>query len=239
MGDRDPTTLSGGQQQRVGLARALAVEPRVLLVDEPMTGLDATLKRRLRDEVGDLLEDLGVTALYVTHDRAEAMSMCDRIAVMNRGRLEQVGSPREVYERPVNEFVADFVGTANLLPGSVSGGELDLGFATVPVATDGADGDVTVVARPETFQAVEDGDVRASVAPAGETTVTLKLDAAAVADGETVTLGLDPAALHVTDGDARIAAAERSTAPSARSVTRVPAASGVTRAISAPARRVP
>jgi putative spermidine/putrescine transport system ATP-binding protein len=109
MGDRDPTTLSGGQQQRVGLARALAIEPSVLLLDEPMTGLDAQLKTRLQAEVGDLLADLGVTGLYVTHDQEEAMVMCDRVAVMNEGRLEQVGTPREIYEKPANDFVATFV----------------------------------------------------------------------------------------------------------------------------------
>jgi putative spermidine/putrescine transport system ATP-binding protein len=109
MGGRDPTTLSGGQQQRVGLARALAIEPSVLLLDEPMTGLDAKLKTRLRDEVGQLLSDLDVTGLYVTHDQEEAMLMCDRIAVMNDGRLDQVGTPREVYESPETEFVSEFV----------------------------------------------------------------------------------------------------------------------------------
>ena len=109
MAGRDPTTLSGGQQQRVGLARALAIEPSVLLLDEPMTGLDAKLKARLRDEVGELLSDLDVTGLYVTHDQEEAMLMCDRIAVMNDGHVEQVGTPREVYESPATEFVSEFV----------------------------------------------------------------------------------------------------------------------------------
>jgi putative spermidine/putrescine transport system ATP-binding protein len=109
MAGRPPTTLSGGQQQRVGLARALAIEPSVLLLDEPMTGLDAKLKARLRDEVGELLSELDVTGLYVTHDQEEAMLMCDRIAVMNDGRLEQVGTPREVYESPATEFVSEFV----------------------------------------------------------------------------------------------------------------------------------
>ncbi|MFB6269980.1 MAG: ABC transporter ATP-binding protein [Halobacterium sp.] len=109
LADRDPATLSGGQQQRVGLARALAIEPRILLLDEPMTGLDAKLKTRLREEVGALLADLDVTALYVTHDQAEAMEMCDSIAVMNDGRVEQVGTPKEVYESPASPFVAEFV----------------------------------------------------------------------------------------------------------------------------------
>ncbi|QIB75547.1 ABC transporter ATP-binding protein [Halogeometricum borinquense] len=109
LSDRDPSTLSGGQQQRVGLARALAVEPRILLLDEPMTGLDAQLKRRLRDEIGSLLAELDVTALYVTHDQVEAMEMCDRIAVMNDGHVEQLGSPREVYESPATQFVSEFI----------------------------------------------------------------------------------------------------------------------------------
>ena len=109
LADRDPVTLSGGQQQRVGLARALAIEPHILLLDEPMTGLDAQLKRRLREEVGELLADLDVTAMYVTHDQTEAMEMCDQVAVMNDGRVEQVGTPRAVYESPASEFVEDFV----------------------------------------------------------------------------------------------------------------------------------
>ncbi|GGM62914.1 putative spermidine/putrescine transport system ATP-binding protein [Halarchaeum rubridurum] len=107
--DRDPTTLSGGQQQRVGLARALAIEPSILLLDEPMTGLDAKLKTRLQREVGDLLAELDVTGLYVTHDQEEAMVMCDRVAVVNDGRVEQIGTPREIYEDPANDFVAEFV----------------------------------------------------------------------------------------------------------------------------------
>lgn len=109
LADRDPRTLSGGQQQRVGLARALAIEPNVLLLDEPMTGLDAKLKARLRDEVGELLSDLDVTGLYVTHDQEEAMLMCDRIAVMNEGQIEQVGTPREIHDSPATEFVSEFV----------------------------------------------------------------------------------------------------------------------------------
>jgi len=109
LADRDPATLSGGQQQRVGLARALAIEPHILLLDEPMTGLDAKLKTRLREEVGDLLSELDVTALYVTHDQVEAMEMCDSIAVMNDGQVEQVGTPREVYESPASSFVSEFV----------------------------------------------------------------------------------------------------------------------------------
>ncbi|PSQ43097.1 ABC transporter ATP-binding protein, partial [Halobacteriales archaeon SW_7_68_16] len=150
LADRDPTTLSGGQKQRVGLARALAIEPRVLLLDEPMTGLDAKLKGRLQREIGSLLDDLDVTVLYVTHDQEEAMVMCDRIAVMNEGIVEQVGTPEDVYERPTNDFVADFVGTANRLSATACDGRLDFGHATAP-APNGDQGEVTVVARPEAF----------------------------------------------------------------------------------------
>ena len=162
MGDRDPTTLSGGQQQRVGLARALAIEPRVLLLDEPMTGLDAKLKTRLQEEIGSLLEEIDVTSMYVTHDQAEAMVMCDRIAVMNDGRVEQVGTPAEIYERPANSFVADFVGTSNRLTATVENGTLDLGHAAVEAPTDAPEGDVTVVARPEAFT-LNGGPVEATI----------------------------------------------------------------------------
>ncbi|THE64721.1 ABC transporter ATP-binding protein [Salinadaptatus halalkaliphilus] len=150
LADRNPATLSGGQQQRVGLARALAIEPHVLLLDEPMTGLDAELKLRLRDEIGSLLDELDVTALYVTHDQEEAMAMCDRIAVLNDGRVEQVGTAESIYRQPTNEFVATFVGTSNLLTGVARDDRIDLGFTEL--ADDmRTTGEVTVAARPEDF----------------------------------------------------------------------------------------
>ncbi|MFB6297676.1 MAG: ABC transporter ATP-binding protein [Salinirussus sp.] len=210
LADRDPTTLSGGQQQRVGLARALAIEPRVLLLDEPMTGLDAKLKTRLQEEIGSLLDGLDVTSLYVTHDQSEAMVMCDRIAVMNDGRLEQVGTPDEVYEQPANGFVADFVGTSNRLPAEVSDGELDLGHAVVDAPAGAADGDVTVVARPEAFQlnggpveaTIEDrfylGEhVRASARLPDGAELTLRFDPGEEPDGREVTLSLDTDRVHL------------------------------------------
>jgi putative spermidine/putrescine transport system ATP-binding protein len=210
LADRDPTTLSGGQQQRVGLARALAIEPRVLLLDEPMTGLDAKLKTRLQREIGSLLEDIDVTSLYVTHDQAEAMVMCDRIAVMNDGVVEQVGTPEEVYERPANSFVADFVGTANRLDATVTDGELDFGHAAIPAPSDVEAGDATVVARPRAFSlnggplqaTVEDrfylGDhVRATARlPDGEE-VTLQFDPDENPADEEVTLSVDPDRVHI------------------------------------------
>jgi putative spermidine/putrescine transport system ATP-binding protein len=212
MGDRDPATLSGGQQQRVGLARALAIEPRVLLLDEPMTGLDAKLKTRLQEEIGSLLDEIDVTSLYVTHDQAEAMVMCDRIAVMNDGRVEQVGTPDEVYERPANEFVAEFVGTSNRLSGTVRDSTLALGDATVDAPEGAPDGDVTVVARPEAFEVgggpmeatIEDrfylgGHVRTTArTPDGEE-LTLRLEPGEVPERADVSLSVDADRLHVLD----------------------------------------
>jgi putative spermidine/putrescine transport system ATP-binding protein len=108
--------LSGGQRQRVALARAIAVRPRVLLLDEPLTALDALLRDRLRVEIDSLLRGLGITSIYVTHDQAEAMALGDRIVVMSHGKIAQIGSPRDIYHRPENDFVAGFVGTVNRLP---------------------------------------------------------------------------------------------------------------------------
>jgi len=146
--DRDPQNLSGGQQQRVALGRALAIEPDVLLLDEPMTGLDAKLKRRLQKEMVELFDDLDITAIHVTHDQEEAMVMCDRIAVLNNGYVEQVGTPSELYESPANQFVANFVGTSNLLSATSSNGHLDFGFTEIPYDNN-EQGEVMVIARPE------------------------------------------------------------------------------------------
>ena len=108
--DRYPTQLSGGQQQRVALARALVVQPRVLLLDEPLSNLDAKLREEMRFEIKEIQRRVGITVIYVTHDQAEAMAMSDRIAVMNRGRIEQIGTPDEVYLKPASLFVAKFIG---------------------------------------------------------------------------------------------------------------------------------
>jgi len=113
--DRRPGQLSGGQQQRVALARALVIEPRVLLCDEPLGALDRKLRQQMQFELKELQRRLGVTLVFVTHDQEEALAMSDRIAVMNAGRIEQVGSPTEIYERPRTRFVADFIGEINLL----------------------------------------------------------------------------------------------------------------------------
>jgi iron(III) transport system ATP-binding protein len=118
---RYPSQLSGGQQQRVALARTIVVEPKVLLLDEPLSNLDAKMRVQVRRELRDLQRRLGLTTVFVTHDQEEANSICDRIAVMNDGTIQQVGTPMDLYERPANLFVANFLGTANILDGVVSG----------------------------------------------------------------------------------------------------------------------
>jgi iron(III) transport system ATP-binding protein len=128
---REATRLSGGQQQRLALARALVMEPRVLLLDEPLSNLDAKLRERMRFELKRLQRELGVTTVYVTHDQSEALALSHAIAVMNGGRIEQIGTPREVYERPATPFVADFVGSTNFVPGTVAQAEAAPGFYRV------------------------------------------------------------------------------------------------------------
>ncbi|HXF82099.1 MAG TPA: ABC transporter ATP-binding protein [bacterium] len=153
VGERYPAQLSGGQQQRVALARALVMKPRVLLFDEPLSNLDAKLRKRVRAEIRELQRRLGITSIYVTHDQAEALALSDVIVVMNQGRIEQVGSPVDLYRRPATRFVADFIGEANLLPGRYAEGTVTVGPYTFPFRQDGVrPGPVTVVARPETVQ---------------------------------------------------------------------------------------
>jgi iron(III) transport system ATP-binding protein len=116
---RYPGQLSGGQQQRVALARALVRNPKVLLLDEPLSNLDAKLRERMRFEIKNIVRQMNITAVYVTHDQAEAMVISDRIAIMDSGNIVQVGTPEEIYKRPANRFVADFIGTTNFIPGEV------------------------------------------------------------------------------------------------------------------------
>src|SRR5512143_3611693 len=119
--DRFPHQLSGGQQQRIALARALAVEPRVLLLDEPLSALDAEVRVVLRGEIRRIQSELAITTVYVTHDQEEALSISDKVVVMNKGFIEQVGTPEEIYRAPNTRFVATFIGTANQFPGKVAG----------------------------------------------------------------------------------------------------------------------
>jgi iron(III) transport system ATP-binding protein len=134
LAERYPSQLSGGQQQRVAVARTIAIEPKVLLLDEPLSNLDAKMRVQVRRELRDLQRRLGLTTIFVTHDQEEANSICDRIAVMNDGVVQQVGTPMELYERPVNLFVASFLGTANILDGRV----IDAGSERVFEVTGGA-----------------------------------------------------------------------------------------------------
>ncbi|MFJ8894271.1 ABC transporter ATP-binding protein [Leifsonia sp. NPDC102414] len=147
--DRYAHQLSGGQQQRVALARALVTRPRVLLLDEPLSALDAKVRVQLRDEIRRIQTELGITTFFVTHDQEEALAVADRVAVMRAGDIEQIGEPEELYRRPVSAFVAEFVGLTNRVPGVVAGGELTVFGMRVPLVSPSADGSVTVYLRPE------------------------------------------------------------------------------------------
>lgn len=153
--------LSGGEQQRVALARALAFTPKVLLLDEPLSALDAKLREELRADLGRLLNELSLTTIYVTHDQVEAMSLGHELIIMREGRIEQAGTPVEVYIRPATAFVATFLGSANLLDGECVqvGGEtrLRLPMADLPAPAGVATGPCRVMLRPEDLTVVEDG----------------------------------------------------------------------------------
>jgi iron(III) transport system ATP-binding protein len=155
--DRHPHELSGGQQQRVALGRALAPEPALVLLDEPFSNLDAALRARMRAEVREILTRAGATAVFVTHDQEEALSLADRIAVMAAGRLLQVDAPGELYARPVDAFVASFVGDADVVSGRSDGFEVVTAIGSMPVAEGSPSGAVDVVLRPESVRLWLDG----------------------------------------------------------------------------------
>jgi iron(III) transport system ATP-binding protein len=127
LADRDATKLSGGQQQRLALARALVMEPQLLLLDEPLSNLDAKLREKMRFELKRMQREFGLTTIYVTHDQSEALALSHEIGVMNEGRIVQIGSPRDIYERPRNKFVADFVGNTNFIDGTILSAATDNG----------------------------------------------------------------------------------------------------------------
>ncbi|TCC12282.1 ABC transporter ATP-binding protein [Kribbella soli] len=176
--ERKPGQLSGGQQQRVALARAIASEGKVLLLDEPLSNLDARLRLEARTFLKKLQRDLGITTVFVTHDQAEALALADRIAVMDSGKLRQLGSPREVFARPANTFVANFIGSTpmNLLPGKVTtDGAVTVAGGSLPATTSSTptDAEVTVGIRPE-YLTLSTGDV-AGPALRGEVVVAENL----------------------------------------------------------------
>ncbi|WP_281407591.1 ABC transporter ATP-binding protein [Neorhizobium sp. P12A] len=146
---RYPGQLSGGQQQRVALARSLVLEPKILLLDEPFSSLDAHLRIRLRDELKAIQRRLGLTTIFVTHDQEEAMSLADRIVVMNRGAVEQVAAPGMIYERPATLFAAGFIGTMTILPARLEGGQLIAGTLKVPFSRHYSANEWTFAMRPE------------------------------------------------------------------------------------------
>jgi putative spermidine/putrescine transport system ATP-binding protein len=147
--------LSGGQRQRVALARAVAIRPGILLLDEPLTALDAALRERLRGELNRLLRALGITTIYVTHDQAEAMELGDRIVVMRKGAIAQIGSPREIYFAPNSRFVAEFVGAANIVEAALEKGHLLLPGGRQPTGGDATQPAVVAMIRPETIAIVD------------------------------------------------------------------------------------
>ncbi|MCB1466851.1 MAG: ABC transporter ATP-binding protein [Rhizobiaceae bacterium] len=166
---RFPRELSGGQQQRVALARALVIEPSVLLLDEPLANLDATLRDEMRFFIRDLQQRVGITSVYVTHDQSEAMVMSDRIVVMNAGEIDQLGAPREIYERPASARVADFIGRSNTLQGEIAealGGEsYRIATSSGAIGAEGPSGlsvgaKVQVMIRPENIRIADTGEAR-------------------------------------------------------------------------------
>jgi spermidine/putrescine ABC transporter ATP-binding subunit len=170
LAERWPAQLSGGQQQRVAIARSLVLEPSLLLFDEPLSNLDLKLRIQMRYELRDLQKRLGKTAVYVTHDQGEALALSDRIAVLSQGRIEQIGAPSEIYEQPASAFVADFIGSSNLVTARVRGEaggattvETEHGLTlTIPRVSDAAGTRVTLLLRPERFQMAGNGGVVAA-----------------------------------------------------------------------------
>ncbi|QIG93517.1 MULTISPECIES: ABC transporter ATP-binding protein [unclassified Bradyrhizobium] len=149
--------LSGGQRQRVALARAVAIRPGILLLDEPLTALDAALRDRLRSELNRLLRALGITTIYVTHDQSEAMELGDRIVVMRKGAIAQIGTPREVYFAPKDRFVAEFIGAANIVEAPIENGVLLLPGGRLPIDGGATTANSIVMIRPETIRVTETG----------------------------------------------------------------------------------
>jgi iron(III) transport system ATP-binding protein len=155
---RPVAALSGGQQQRVALARSLVMQPRVLLFDEPLSNLDAKLRKRVREEIREIQQELGITSLYVTHDQEEAMAISDLVVLMNKGVIEQKGEPRSLYTQPVSRFAADFIGRANFFEGNFDGGSIKVADYAQKHQQTGLSGKVTVMVRPEALRVQHGGE---------------------------------------------------------------------------------
>ena len=215
---RKPRQLSGGQMQRVALGRALVRQPDVFLLDEPLSNLDAKLRVRMREEIAKLHREIGVSTIYVTHDQVEAMTLGSRICVMKDGRIQQVGTPLEVYDRPANQFVAGFIGSPemNFVAGHLEGGVFRAGGLALPLSRRGADGEATLGIRPEHL-ALTEGREAGGVRIAARVTLVEQMGAQTllvtdcqgvalralidrhdhIAAGMEVGLEVDPAKLHL------------------------------------------
>jgi len=215
LGGRYAKELSGGQQQRVALARALAIRPRVLLLDEPLSALDAKVRTQLRDEIRRVQLEVGTTTLFVTHDQEEALAVADRVGVMNKGRLEQLAAPAELYAHPATPFVADFVGLNNKVPAQVAGGRAALLGLTVPALPGSVDGAGLAMVRPESVTVAADaagtakvtsvsflGAISRVIVTAAEGSVVTAQMASSAArgfsPGDPVTVGVDAEGVLVT-----------------------------------------
>ncbi|MEO3415770.1 ABC transporter ATP-binding protein [Roseovarius sp. CAU 1744] len=219
---RKPQQLSGGQQQRVALARALAPEPKVLLLDEPLSALDLKLRKEMQLELKRLQVETGITFIFVTHDQEEALTMSDRVAVMQSGAVLQIGTPREIYNHPVDRFVADFIGETNFLSGRIEKDQVRLSSGELlAVVTEGHEGEVTLAVRPEQVRlcsAEESANLSATITDtvyfgtdthchmrlADQTEIVARLQSPPSGEiglkrGETVGLRFAPGALQVLD----------------------------------------
>ena len=201
--ERKPSELSGGQQQRVAIARALVKMPKVLLLDEPLSNLDARLRLQTREEIRRIQKETGITTIFVTHDQEEAMSISDMIVVMKLGVLQQIGKPQEVYDDPANLFVAKFLGTPpiNVFAGEVKGGKLYLGEDAVMDVAGVADRKVTVGVRPEGFIPCDDGALVCKLS-------NVEVMGRDVSVVSTHTSSLNPMIRSIVDADNKIAAEE-------------------------------